>query len=200
MTLLFVICGVRVTDDRVQAHKTWIWSRERIPGIRSCANHIQHAAEAFVSTTTTSTTMSLRSTILHHALPLLPTHSFARQTLLTALSSTRNAPPSPHSQENVIDTLFGGTVAPARALVDAWAEEGLKVMKPSDGAGPSSLREVLGRRLEYSAGVGEHLVEVRVYLNSLPTSWFRAALLSQLEASICTQRMRLVDPYAYADD
>ena len=121
--------------------------------------------------------MSLRVSVLQQALPLLPQHSFTRQTLSLALSSLRPDLTHPSESlgrdaqfpqaevvthyrvENVIDTLFGtGSIAPGKALVEAWQEAGLKDMEE---AGPSSkLSDRLGRRLRYSSTVGEHLVEV----------------------------------------
>ena len=125
-----------------------------------------------------TTIMSLRSFILQQALPLLPRHSFTRQTLSLALASLRpeltdssgstgQVASSSHNDdsrthyrvENVIDTLFGtGSIAPAKALVEAWHDVGLENMVE---AGPSSkLSDRLSRRLRYSSTVGEHLVEV----------------------------------------
>ena len=133
-------------------------------------------------------TMSLRALILQHSLPLLPRHSFSRQTLSAALQSVQSGPENAetaHSflesasptattrrdpigldrlddigRENVIDTLFGsGTIAPARALLDAWQDAGLSAMESSEHP-QSDVSGRLERRLEYSAGVGEHLVEV----------------------------------------
>lgn len=103
--------------------------------------------------------MSLRTQILHGAIHHLPTHSFTRPALILALSQLR---PEVSDPEGVIDTLFGpGGVAPVRALVESWEEEGKAVMKGAgEGKGKKGLERVLGRRLQWSAGVGEHLVEV----------------------------------------
>lgn len=103
--------------------------------------------------------MSLRTQILHGAIHHLPTHSFTRPALILALSQLR---PEVSDPEGVIDTLFGpGGVAPVRALVESWEEEGKAVMKgEGEGKGKKGLERVLGRRLQWSAGVGEHLVEV----------------------------------------
>ena len=101
---------------------------------------------------------SLRSIILHHSLPLLPSRSFTRQTLAIALSCLPPSHPDHRStplSDSIIDTIFGnGPTAPGHALVDAWQEVGVGGM---EGA---SVRERLKSRLGYSAGVGEHLVEV----------------------------------------
>lgn len=106
--------------------------------------------------------MSLRSTILRHSLPLLPIHSFTRQTLSLALNSLPPSHPDYRpdpTPEGMIDTLFGeGIKAPGQTLVEAWEAEGRKSMEEKDvkdGVG-STLRG----RLRYSAEVGEHLVEV----------------------------------------
>ena len=56
--------------------------------------------------------------------------------------------------ESVIDTVFGNGQAASKALVAAWEEHGLGEMQGKD------LRERLVGRLRFSAGVGEHLVEV----------------------------------------
>lgn len=103
--------------------------------------------------------MSLRTQILHGAIPHLPTHSFTRPALILALSQLRPAVSDP---EAVIDTIFGpGGITPVRALVESWEEEGKVVMKgEGEGKGKKGLERVLGRRLQWSAGVGEHLVEV----------------------------------------
>jgi hypothetical protein len=102
--------------------------------------------------------MSLRSTILTHSLPLLPTYSFTRQTLTHALSSLppdhASYRPEPLS-DSVVDTLFGPGPSAGKALVEAWEDEGLSRMDKGKGVG-----DMLERRLSYSAEVGEHLVEV----------------------------------------
>lgn len=103
--------------------------------------------------------MSLRTQILHGAIPHLPTHSFTRPALVLALAQLR---PEVSDPEGVIDTLFGpGGVTPVRALVESWEEEGKAIMKgEGEGKGKKGLERVLSRRLQWSAGVGEHLVEV----------------------------------------
>ncbi|KAK1926254.1 hypothetical protein DB88DRAFT_544500 [Papiliotrema laurentii] len=107
--------------------------------------------------------MALRTSILKHALPLVPQHSFTRHTLLLALPSLDPAHPDyqPDVSESVIDTLFGnGNTAPARALVDAWVGEGLHAVQGAN------TRERLKNRLRYSSLVGEHLVEAYAVLAS----------------------------------
>ncbi|KIR63748.1 hypothetical protein I314_03154 [Cryptococcus bacillisporus CA1873] len=113
--------------------------------------------------------MSLRTQILHGAIHHLPTHSFTRPALVLALSQLR---PEVSDPEGVIDTLFGpGGVAPVRALVESWEEEGKAVMKgEGEGKGKKGLERVLGRRLQWSAGVGEHLVEAYANLATPQTT------------------------------
>ncbi|WWC57852.1 uncharacterized protein I303_100387 [Kwoniella dejecticola CBS 10117] len=107
--------------------------------------------------------MALRQQILSSALPLLPTHSFTRSTLSQALRSLK---PQVSNSDGVIDTIFGnGSVAPSRALVDAWQEEGLRAMSSSKET-KEDLGDVLKRRITYSAGVGEHLVEAYANLTT----------------------------------
>ncbi|ORY31922.1 hypothetical protein BCR39DRAFT_479444 [Naematelia encephala] len=104
--------------------------------------------------------MSLRATILSHSLPHLPTHSFTRSTLVHALTALPPSHPDyrePQVVENAIDTIFGpGNVGAAKALVEAWEDAGRDDMTGKQGG----LKEILQRRLEWSAAVGEHLVEV----------------------------------------
>lgn len=103
---------------------------------------------------------SLRSTILHHAIPLIPTHSFTRRTLLQSLPSLKPDHPDYRSvlEDSVVDTIFGNGQAPGKALTAAWEEEGLKAMQGEN------TRERLKSRLGHSAVVGEHLVEVSLPL------------------------------------
>ncbi|ORX33559.1 hypothetical protein BD324DRAFT_639285 [Kockovaella imperatae] len=127
--------------------------------------------------------MSLKTTILQYALPLLPKYSFTRDTLSLALQQIRSVeqPLAPSravsrdfahtsqldsiGRENIIDTLFGtGTTSPAKALVESWQVEGLKSV--DSGHDRASLTERLERRLEYSSGVGEHLVEAYALLSA----------------------------------
>ncbi|GFZ50649.1 hypothetical protein JCM24511_08407, partial [Saitozyma sp. JCM 24511] len=108
--------------------------------------------------------MSLRSTILTHSLPLLPTYSFTRQTLTHALSSLPSDHPSYRPEplsESVVDTLFGPGPSAGKALVEAWEHEGLSRMDKGKG-----VQDMLERRLSYSAEVGEHLVEAYALLSS----------------------------------
>ena len=99
---------------------------------------------------------SLRSTILQHAIPLIPTHSFTRQALLRSLPSLKQDHPDyrPALEESVVDTIFGSGQAPAQSLTAAWEEDGLASMQGKDA------RQRLKSRLSHSAVVGEHLVEV----------------------------------------
>lgn len=124
--------------------------------------------------------MSLRTSILTHALPLISTHSFTRAALSASLTRLPSDHPDARStpvNEAALDTLYGEGNGAALALVQRWAEEGSKtMMSPSDGsslaegsASASSakgkgreqrLGDMLARRIDYSAEVGEHLVEV----------------------------------------
>nr|XP_019048452.1 hypothetical protein I302_02224 [Kwoniella bestiolae CBS 10118]OCF27382.1 hypothetical protein I302_02224 [Kwoniella bestiolae CBS 10118] len=93
--------------------------------------------------------MALRSQILTSSLPLLPTHSFTRPTLIQALRTIKPELPNP---ESVVDTLFGpGSVGASKALVERWEEEGLKAMSGPGEGKKENLGEVLRRRIEYSA-------------------------------------------------
>lgn len=90
------------------------------------------------------------------------------------------------SNDSILVNLFGPGLAPERALVQAWSEEGLKCMSCSEratvegaegtairargrvaGRGGkeeeiNALRDVLARRLKYtSESAGEHVVQVR---------------------------------------
>ncbi|WVQ93999.1 hypothetical protein IAU59_001077 [Kwoniella sp. CBS 9459] len=112
--------------------------------------------------------MALRSQILSHTLPLLPTHSFTRSALVTSLRSLK---PEINNADAVIDTVFGsGSVGPVKSLVEFWEEQGRSEMEmeSSLGEGNVELEDVLARRLEWSAAVGEHLVEA--YANLLTPS------------------------------
>lgn len=112
--------------------------------------------------------MSLRAKILTHSLPLLPTHSFTRQTLSLALSRLSADHPDYISEvtpDSTLDTLFGDGSAGPKALVRRWEEEGLEKMsaepEASGSGGSKPLDRRLRARLSFSADVGEHLVEVR---------------------------------------
>jgi hypothetical protein len=118
--------------------------------------------------------MSLRSSILKHALPHLPEQSFTVRPLLDSLSSL----PQNHPDRNetvtpeVLDVLFGSELNARRELVKAWEEEGLRDMVEGEmSKGRSEIDavgDILARRLEYSSRIGEHLVEVCVtYLRTL---------------------------------
>ena len=124
--------------------------------------------------------MSLRTKILHHSLPLLPTHSFTRHTLALALTSLPSSHPDHRADltaDTIIDTLFGeGVSAPGKALVEAWEKEGIERMIADDGL--RGLSGILGDRLRWSASVGEHLVEVGFFglQSSSSTTGHRVAL------------------------
>lgn len=100
--------------------------------------------------------MSLRNTILKHSLPLIPRHSFTRQTLSLSLPSLPSDHPDhkPEINDTIIDTLFGQGIAAPKALVGAWQENGLENMEGE------AVEDRLKSRLRYSAEVGAHLVEV----------------------------------------
>ncbi|WVR03384.1 hypothetical protein IAU60_000375 [Kwoniella sp. DSM 27419] len=100
--------------------------------------------------------MALRSQLLTHTLPLVSTHSFTRPALLTALRSLK---PEVTNHDAVLDTLFGpGSVGATKALVEAWETEG-RARMGSEGEANEDLAQVLMRRMDWSAGAGEHLVE-----------------------------------------
>lgn len=109
--------------------------------------------------------MSLRTSILKHALPHLPEHSFTLRPLLDSLNNL----PQNHPDRNdkvtpeVLDVLFGSDLNARRELVKAWEEEGLRDMIDLElpkGKEIEAIGEILARRLEYSSRIGEHLVEV----------------------------------------
>jgi hypothetical protein len=114
----------------------------------------------------TKMSMTLRTTILKHALPYLPEHSFTLRPLLNSL----NELPTNHPDRNekvtpeVLDVLFGSELNARRELVKAWEEEGLNDMVeaelPMGRSEIEAVGEILARRLEYSSRIGEHLVEV----------------------------------------
>ncbi|TYJ52371.1 hypothetical protein B9479_007027 [Cryptococcus floricola] len=134
--------------------------------------------------------MSLRAQILAKALSAIPSQSFTRPALVGSLVALKPEFPDP---EAVIDTVFGpGNVVPAKALVEAWEEEGLKSMRGTgEGQGRKGLEALLARRLEYSAGVGEHLVEAyanmatpdKTHTFPLPLNAVRT-ILSSLQTSM----------------
>ena len=121
--------------------------------------------------------MALRSKILHHALPLIPAHSFTRPCLTYALSSLPTDHPDhrPPLEDSVVDTIFGPGSTASRGLVDAWEEAGLHHMVDG-GTAPASvvskkgkekaLEGLLERQLKYSSNVGEHIVEVCPFLRA----------------------------------
>jgi hypothetical protein len=128
-------------------------------------------------------TMSLKAKILQQALQHIPGQSFTLRPLLQSLSSLPPTQASSNTDpKSIIDVLFGSELNARRELVQAWAEEGLKEML-EEGKGSSSklgsrpqpghsrqggemqvLAEIFARRLEYSSRIGEHLVEVRLFL------------------------------------
>ncbi|KAK4683651.1 hypothetical protein P7C73_g6584, partial [Tremellales sp. Uapishka_1] len=123
--------------------------------------------------------MSLRSAILSSAIPLLPNHSFTRQTLVDSLaslpassssssfSSSSSSSSSTANPESIVDVLFGtGNSSPSKALFEAWAEAGRKDMTNVVEQGVGGMLE---RRLEWSSRVGEHLVEAYA-LSSAPST------------------------------
>lgn len=110
--------------------------------------------------------MSLRTKILSHSLPLLPTHSFTRQTLSLALSRLPSGHPDHQAEpisETVLDTIFGDGNAASKALVQRWEEEGVNTMLAESSSTGRIMEARLKSRLTYSAEVGEHLVEVRPF-------------------------------------
>ncbi|OCF44259.1 hypothetical protein I317_01877 [Kwoniella heveanensis CBS 569] len=115
--------------------------------------------------------MALRSQILDHTLPLLHTQSFTRPALV---SSLRTLKPEIQDADSVIDTIFGsGSVGPVRSLVEFWEDRGRSEMEGQQQganvtAGKVDLEQVLSKRLEWSAAVGEHLVEA--YANLITPS------------------------------
>jgi hypothetical protein len=93
--------------------------------------------------------MALRSKILTHALPLIPTHSFTPSTLTYSLSSLSKSHPDYQDgpvSDSIIDTLFGGDVGAKKALLQAWEQDGLRSMTGTNAlasgsgsvSGPSS--------------------------------------------------------------
>lgn len=119
--------------------------------------------------------MSLRAKILTHSLPLLPTHSFTRQTLALALSRLPSDHPDHRVEpipDSVLDTLFGDGRAAPKALVQRWEEEGIEPMEAESGSKPSiaGLESRLRSRLTYSAGLGHYLPEVSRLGRLIPQS------------------------------
>ncbi|KAI9635983.1 uncharacterized protein MKK02DRAFT_44682 [Dioszegia hungarica] len=115
--------------------------------------------------------MSLRAKILTHSLPLLPTHSFTRQTLALALSRLPSDHPDHRVEpipDSVLDTLFGDGRAAPKALVQRWEEEGIEPMEAESGSKPSiaGLESRLRSRLTYSAGLGHYLPEAYSILSA----------------------------------
>lgn len=125
-----------------------------------------HSLNDYNEIITIKMSMTLRTTILKHALPHLPEHSFTLRPLLNSL----NELPANHPDRNdkvtpeVLDVLFGSELNARRELVKAWEEEGLNDMIaaeiPKGVPEIEAVGEILARRLEYSSRIGEHLVEV----------------------------------------
>jgi hypothetical protein len=126
--------------------------------------------------------MALRSAILKAAIPLVPEAGFTRAALsagLASLPSSSSKVSDDAGRDAVIDTLFGGAAASdaPRALVQAWEEEGRAAMHGvGKGDALERLVTVLGRRLEWSASVGEHLLDVSLVSHShlpppVPGGW-----------------------------
>lgn len=125
-----------------------------------------HSLDDYNEIITINMSMTLRTTILKHALPHLPEHSFTLRPLLNSL----NELPANHPDRNdkvtpeVLDVLFGSELNARRELVKAWEEEGLNNMIaaeiPKGVPEIEAVGEILARRLEYSSRIGEHLVEV----------------------------------------
>lgn len=114
--------------------------------------------------TASASSSSVRLQILKHALPLLPVHSFSRQSLLRSLPSLDPSHPDYRNDipESIIDTLFGpGNTGASQALVEAWHLEGLHSLHGTN------VRERLKSRLRFSSQVGEHLVEVGRLVSSV---------------------------------
>lgn len=145
--------------------------------------------------------MSLRTAILKAAIPHIPEQGFTRAALNTGLASLPSSATSSSSassasssagldeagRDAVIDTLFGSSSASdaPRALVQAWEDEGRSVMHVAGkGSAQDRLLAVLGRRLEWSAGVGEHLVDVRIFASSDPTSLLSTPPSSLVRSSL----------------
>ncbi|WVF66384.1 hypothetical protein IAT40_001124 [Kwoniella sp. CBS 6097] len=112
--------------------------------------------------------MALRSQILNNTLPLLSTHSFTRPALVSSLRSLK---PEIQNADAVIDTIFGpGSAGAVKSLVEFWEERGRSEMEgeAQESGVRVDLEDVLARRLEWSAAVGEHLVEA--YANLITPS------------------------------
>lgn len=111
--------------------------------------------------------MTLSKTVLSNALAFVPRYSFTRQALLAATPQA--------AQADLVESLFGTGEEPARNLVREWEEQGLGAMAlpATEGKGIiargkaqrevdfAALKSALGRRIQWSSDVGEHLVQVR---------------------------------------
>ena len=110
--------------------------------------------------------------MLRHAVPLIPTYGFSRQTLALAALHL----PRPHAEplsEGAITALFGAGDEARKNLAWAWLEEGRRRMRGLEDATENTQRmeipiEVsLRRRLQWNEPVLDKLPEVcrvrRVY-------------------------------------
>ncbi|BEI83733.1 hypothetical protein CcaverHIS002_0403370 [Cutaneotrichosporon cavernicola] len=151
--------------------------------------------------------MSLRSAILKATIPLIPEAGFSRAALsagLASLPASSSKVQDDAGREAVIDTLFSGNAASdaPRALVQAWEDEGRAIMHNGvKGDALERLVTVLGRRLEWSASVGEHLLDAHALLVA-PTSStpLPAPLLALLDRVPCPPFpiSRVVDPLPHS--
>ncbi|WVO14890.1 hypothetical protein L204_102529 [Cryptococcus depauperatus] len=109
--------------------------------------------------------MTFRIQILADALMRVPSSSFTRTTLVSAVRSLR---PEVSDPEGVVDTVFGsGQVGPVQDLVNAWEKVGKSMMAGvGEGKDRKGYAEILSRRLSFSSQVGEHLVEAYANLTT----------------------------------
>ena len=122
------------------------------------------STHSFTRHTLTLALASLRPDLTSSSTPLhanTEQEASTKRTKSTKVSRSKQkthtkAEASSLASDNVLDTLFGSGTAPARALVRAWEDEGISKITQR----PGDMRDRLRSRLEYSAQVGEHLVEV----------------------------------------
>ncbi|KAF8591057.1 hypothetical protein K439DRAFT_1627149 [Ramaria rubella] len=113
----------------------------------------------------------MRSALLRHALPLVRTHGFTRQTLSLAALSL----PTPHTEplsETAVSALFGPGEEARKTLIKAWLNEGINSMGRKDTGdkgekirGSVSVRDALKDRLAWNEPVLEHLPEAFALLS-----------------------------------